>query len=219
MQGELYKRIKRRHEENVDTYQEVEENFPEPVSSIMFAMNHDIHSILPAAFYRLALAGSDYEWEKTHPQDFVGYDDSVNISSARWSLLDRDTLLRFLRGKDELFRLFRDQIQNLKVPLSNAEFRSPHCLSVYICSDAMTRMAKGLIDFVMRGREDSTTIGFADLDCLAILEDLVDYPTEEDLCTACSESFIKAVRKQRTHLWAQLPRLFDVEAPSAIDAD
>lgn len=63
---------------------------PEPVSAILFAQEFDCPQILPAAFYSLSLIPLTDDWDDKS--------DWPPNPRARWSLFDRENLLRYTRG-------------------------------------------------------------------------------------------------------------------------
>ncbi|EKM60373.1 uncharacterized protein PHACADRAFT_246254 [Phanerochaete carnosa HHB-10118-sp] len=73
---------------------------PEPASAICFAREFDVPSILPAAFYMLALTDVQRDWDNVEHRP---------SGAARWSLLDQQDMLRLFRGKASL----RDAISNM----------------------------------------------------------------------------------------------------------
>lgn len=72
-------------------FQDIEVFFPEPVSSILFAQEYDVTSILPAAFYQLSITRVGREWDLMHK-----FRDGKREPSARWNLLEKDNLLRLM---------------------------------------------------------------------------------------------------------------------------
>lgn len=157
------------------TYQAVEETFPEPVASINFALDHGVTSILPAAFYRLSFTRLDYEWESVHEPHFHS---DEPIPSARWSLLDRETLFRLFKGKADLSRLLKQQLESLSLELFEPAraYGSPNCRYLDTetpgrCTGQMWEMGRGFMSLAMRDKSKFSTTGFGELDCLAILKD------------------------------------------------
>ncbi|KAI1782984.1 hypothetical protein LXA43DRAFT_848584, partial [Ganoderma leucocontextum] len=66
---------------------------PEPASAILFAQEFGCRQILPAAFYRLSLIPLEHDWsEPGHTRKPL----------ARWSMLDRENLVRCMRGCQKL---------------------------------------------------------------------------------------------------------------------
>ncbi|TBU47700.1 hypothetical protein BD309DRAFT_951203 [Dichomitus squalens] len=73
---------------------------PEPVSAILFAQEFGCSEILPAAFYQLSRIKVQHDWTlRSDP-------DGKRVALARWSLLDKDNLVRYLRGYKELADYF-----------------------------------------------------------------------------------------------------------------
>ncbi|GJE96816.1 hypothetical protein PsYK624_130220 [Phanerochaete sordida] len=67
---------------------------PEPASAVRFAREFDVPSILPAAFYTLALADIQQDWDETRV--------SRPFAAAQWRLLDQEDTMRLFRGKSKL---------------------------------------------------------------------------------------------------------------------
>lgn len=67
---------------------------PEPASAVRFAREFDVPSLLPAAFYALALTDVRNDCGDDAPATLFG--------AARWTVLDQADMLRVVRGKAEL---------------------------------------------------------------------------------------------------------------------
>ena len=65
-------------------------SFPEPAAATRFATEHDVPSILPAAFYALSTTISECTWEGVQKNDLRG----CYARPVRWELLDKESLLR-----------------------------------------------------------------------------------------------------------------------------
>lgn len=68
--------------------------FPEPASALVFAREHGIPSILTATYYCLSLTNPSLDFDALARQ---GAPTQRLNAAARWSLLDRDTLLSVMR--------------------------------------------------------------------------------------------------------------------------
>lgn len=81
-----------------------EHQFPEPAAAIRIATDCNIPSILPAAYYRLAISEIERTWGV--------YEDDQETKqkqlSARWDLLEREDWKRWARGKHELFEMHKE---------------------------------------------------------------------------------------------------------------
>ncbi|KAI1784933.1 hypothetical protein LXA43DRAFT_860435, partial [Ganoderma leucocontextum] len=73
---------------------------PEPVSAIVFAQEFGCPEILPSAFYRLLQMNFNHDWSLRVPE--LGphpHPSSCSpLALARWNLLDRDNLGRYIHG-------------------------------------------------------------------------------------------------------------------------
>ncbi|PIL28645.1 hypothetical protein GSI_08687 [Ganoderma sinense ZZ0214-1] len=67
---------------------------PEPVSAILFAQEFGCPQILPAAFYSLSLIPLSDDWGNNSDWPHPARDHPL----ARWSLLDKENLLRYTHG-------------------------------------------------------------------------------------------------------------------------
>ncbi len=72
----------------------VADSIPEPVSDILFAQGFPCPQIFPAAFHSLSLMPVTDDWGDN--SDWLHR--ARNKPLARWSLLDRENLLRYTRG-------------------------------------------------------------------------------------------------------------------------
>lgn len=64
-------------------------HWPEPASAIRFARAYDVHSVLPAAFYRLCMIQPEVGWDE-YPDISPPWDDRL---LARWNLLSTQDLM------------------------------------------------------------------------------------------------------------------------------
>jgi hypothetical protein len=78
----------------------VDDSFPEPCSAIQFAREFDLPQILPAAFYHLARIKFKNDWDVLR----TGSDVSLDVRSARWTLLSREDLFCLIQGRDYLMQ-------------------------------------------------------------------------------------------------------------------
>lgn len=78
----------------------LDDRLPEPASAIRIASDYNIPSILPAAFYELALLTTDADWDtyRANPSG-EGKHLRFGARTARWNLLDKRDLMRLLHGQ------------------------------------------------------------------------------------------------------------------------
>lgn len=95
---------------------------PEPVSAIRFAQAHGCPEILPAAFYRLATIDVANDWDLV-PQ----ISQSNGELYARWSLCDKENLLRYMPDRRALEEYHASLYQRLSYtePLAPKAFSPP----------------------------------------------------------------------------------------------
>ncbi|OBZ79828.1 hypothetical protein A0H81_01512 [Grifola frondosa] len=75
----------------------LDDRLPEPASAIRIASDYYIPSILPAAFYQLALLSTDADWDayRANPGKHLRF----GARTARWRLLDKRDLMRLVHGQ------------------------------------------------------------------------------------------------------------------------
>lgn len=188
---------------------------PEPVAAITFARAHGCPELLPAALYRLASIEVANDWDTELSQVF---NRSTAVLFARWSLCDREDLLRYAHGRQTFAYYHATVYARLRAgePLAyecdarwtidgppdgcylhNPEVPSPCYYFLYILSE------------LRWGRVPTH-------DPLQGLLDLLDYGGLETLkeacptglCVHCEEDFSSWVDKERRELWGRLPAFF-----------
>ena len=111
----------------------MDNRFPEPASAIRIALDYNIPSILPAAFYTLSRIRAKEDWLRRRKSNWryrnVDVDnDSVfnrsGLRTARWDLLEKDALYCLLLGKglladceldfDQLFLITEQVADNIE---------------------------------------------------------------------------------------------------------
>ncbi|KAL1938682.1 hypothetical protein VTO73DRAFT_11285 [Trametes versicolor] len=189
---------------------------PEPVAAINFARAHGCTEILPAAFYRLASIDVANDWDTVLSQLF---NCSTTVLFARWSLCDKEDLLRYAHGRQSFAYYHATVYARLRAgePLAYEcdaqwtvdgppdgcylhnppEVPTPCYYFLYILSE------------LRWGRVPT-------YDPLQGLLDLLDYGGLETLkeacptglCAHCEEDFSSWVDKERRELWGRLPVFF-----------
>ncbi|KAJ3532492.1 hypothetical protein NM688_g7413 [Phlebia brevispora] len=161
-----------------------DEMFPEPASAILLALECGLPELLPAAFYALALVDVQREWGRVSADDL-----SRQVRSARWDLVDRESLLRVMRGKEKLLTLRQDGFKQ-SMPSARAD------RYVSLCASCERRYSK--------------TSSFLDADHLWSCTALLD--TVEN-CFDCSlgATGCEATNKRRQAFWDNLGAFFDID--------
>ncbi len=162
--------------------------FSEPTSAIRVAMDHNIPSILPAAFYSLAQIDATDPWPSKQ---------SPSIA-ARWDMLDSADL-RFIRGKQALMFMM-DMFTNIFSISGNRKCRAPRCASE--------------LDEL---KELYWTVHPDDLRFPDPLQRLNDYLTDLDdygplLCARCLGTVRSNALSQMETIRRRLPEIFRLES-------
>ncbi|KAM5546268.1 hypothetical protein V8D89_000394 [Ganoderma adspersum] len=165
---------------------------PEPASAVMFAQEFGCPQILPAAFYRLSLIPR----YSARP-------------AARWSILDKDSLLRCMYGSQAL-KQYRPSIgafmceQCFEDSCFNEDMDSP-------CFDFIER----LFDIMFERLHPTThadPLGFL-LRCLDFrkMHELSKEYFPDGLCRECEVTLREGIIEERKKIWAKLPQWFKFE--------
>ncbi|GJE95878.1 hypothetical protein PsYK624_120690 [Phanerochaete sordida] len=184
--------------------------FPEPASTIVFALKHDVPSVLPAAFYQLACTRFDHVYgNDERPGDRFGA--VQGFLAAHWELLDMQTLRRFLLGKEYMLGDFKATFDGLADevqadpsfhPGRSHEERHQRALCEPIMKDAVTARLEDRLCSVSN---------LADLDCLQILEESNFHVHVAELCFSCKLLVNQHVDAHRERIWGCLPEWFRTE--------
>ncbi len=189
------------------------DRLPEPVSAIAFAQEFGCPQILPAAFYRLLQISFKADWSLRAagpaPSDPTA-SPYAHSPLARWHLLDKDTLTRYVRGLHEA--------EEYEAP--TMRFVSSDCRpSVYDdwetdSSFACYKFVKNMVSVLGKGRG-----GTATRDPLSWLKNCVEqgrFPELEKhhdgLCEQCEVVLREAVAMERQRIWQELvPKWFQLQ--------
>lgn len=161
--------------------------YPEPVSAIQFATHAGTPSVLPAAFYQLAITPTSRDWRDDRLHDAGAT--TINAAAARWHMLDAANAVRFLKGRDALIRFYFERVkERLDRPADTARCRCDlAALRLEIESQAVNR----------------------ELDCLWELQQFATRPDRlQGLCDGCQGRIRTGFRDLRVEIWRNLPDFF-----------
>ncbi|KAI1787048.1 hypothetical protein LXA43DRAFT_740426 [Ganoderma leucocontextum] len=174
---------------------------PEPASAILFAQEFGCPQILPAAFYRLSLIPVASDWSSFSPHHPV----------ARWSLLEKDNLLRCMHGSQALSRY--------RPPVS--DFMGDRCAEAWLQDDRETscyRFIARLFEVVWNQGPSMDQIHGDPLrsltKCLGFdkMPELSKAHFPDGVCMDCDEKLSDALGvAERKRIWAELPKWFKFE--------
>ncbi|KAM5546266.1 hypothetical protein V8D89_000392 [Ganoderma adspersum] len=171
---------------------------PEPASAVLFAQEFGCPQILPAAFYRLSLIPVASDWNSRSSIDPL----------ARWSILDRDNLLRCMHGSQAL-REYRP---------GPSDFLGDSCEEAMVQDDIITPcyyFLRRLFEVVFdrghpRDRADPLRLlpkclGFSRM------PELSEEEFPDGLCFECEETLCERIADERKRVWEKLPQWFKLE--------
>ena len=171
----------------------LDDRLPEPASAIRIASDYGIPSLLPAAFYTLALLSTDADWDACRAAD-PGKRLRFGARTARWRLLDKRDLMRLVHGQKLLAahtRAIGTDVFGPRCPRG----RRPCTKARGDCWKYFQENAPNSMD-----------------DPLDILNDCVRLDTlfSELPCASCTSEIIVAAEKKRRELWRSLPAVFNL---------
>ena len=190
---------------SVDQSVRVEASYPEPAAAIRLAYDFGIHSILPAAFYRLSITSPKSEWvsgpDGIHNPHFL---------SARWGLLTTDDCKRFVSGCHEL----ADEVPATAQIWTQA--------GEFVCANDCEEAKRDLQDGQLQGYPGQLR---AILDVLfqllVMVEDIEESRKESvaSLCWDCKTRIMKRIGEYMDKVWEDLPQMFMLPAKDATEND
>ncbi|RDX52335.1 hypothetical protein OH76DRAFT_1345701 [Lentinus brumalis] len=180
---------------------------PEPVSAILFAQEFGCPEILPAAFYQLSRIKYTDNWDDQGKRRVY-----PTVPQARWSLLEKENLVRCMHGFQKLDDFFPDAFDSLSVD----------CRESYIDFDGRGAAGSSCLPFIQRlfslawEQRRSVTIYSWQRDPLRMLRECIDFrkfpelSTErpKGLCERCNDSLQSVIEERRKELWEHLPEYF-----------
>lgn len=165
---------------------------PEPVSAIQFATTYELPSILPAAFYLLAITPTKRDWNDHQPP---------NIKAARWFSLSDSNSVRFVKGRDAMLEFYLSETGRDLAPPRNV-----HGYVVSIDGSSCN------CDFDPLKLELKLLAVSHHLDCLKELQNLMDRcEHHHKFCANCMIRMRNHFQRVRSDIWRKLPEFFIVK--------
>ncbi|KAI0341740.1 hypothetical protein BDW22DRAFT_1331839 [Trametopsis cervina] len=191
-------------DESAQTY--LDDTFPEPASAILLATTFSCPSILPAAFYQLAVTEASADWDEyrsSEAEPDTEFEHQTVLSrggrTARWTLLDQTNLLRYIRGRARLDEWLPDIEDCITSPLGAAE-----CMIPQSCGWARTESHR---DFLLEGPGRVRPF-----DPLGALKYLLDMLPHISFCPVCSSHIRGELLRVRQEIWDELPSIFGFQS-------
>ncbi|KAI0931488.1 hypothetical protein AcW1_001120 [Taiwanofungus camphoratus] len=171
----------------------LDDRLPEPASAIRIASDYNVPSILPAAFYQLALLNTDADWDtyRANPSKHLRF----GARTARWRLLDKRDLMRLVHGQKLLAAYTRSigtDIFGLRCQRGNKS-----------CGKARSDCWKYFQENAPISMDDPLDILY---DCMRLDTLFTDVP-----CATCLSDIAVMAEKKRRELWRSLPAFFNLE--------
>lgn len=169
-------------------WKKTEAHFPEPACAIRLATEHGLASVLPAAYYRLAIGDMSIH--------FDDFGEELGEVSARWDLLEREDWRRLSAGKDKLITMCCKMVSAYRV------FGIGGCKTEAKCKEIGKRMLKTF--------DERWNWNFArQPDVLGLIFEVLDNDSE-DLCHTCNSSFECELTDLLEKIWDDLPKIFQL---------
>ncbi|KAI0685438.1 hypothetical protein C8T65DRAFT_712639 [Cerioporus squamosus] len=180
---------------------------PEPVSAILFAQEFDCPRMLPAAFYQLSRINYAHVWQNADRPRLA------KVPVARWSLLDKDNLVRCMHGFQKLddYRLHVLHLLSPECCPQEAWFYQEEYEAVKANSSCFAFLNQLILVVWDKRRSECQR------DPLRLLSDCLDYLQFPELsrehfpnglCDHCVKSFRETIPEERRKLWGELPKYF-----------
>jgi hypothetical protein len=191
----------------------IDDAFPEPAAAIRLATDFACPAVLPAAFYQLAVTDPAADWDEFRARAADGDGDPVTAwehqcalanggRTARWALLDRANLMRFLRGRTKLDEWLSDIEDCLTSYLGTAE-----CVDMFHCERVRGDCRR---QFLLEG--PGRTRPF---DPLNAIRHLVGVIPHLQLCGACARHIRNELLRVRQEIWDEIPSMFGITIGSS----
>ncbi|KAI0756246.1 hypothetical protein C8Q80DRAFT_1243988 [Daedaleopsis nitida] len=174
----------------------LDDRLPEPASAIRVASDYAVPSILPAAFYTLALLSTDADWDAARASP-GGASRHLRFGArtARWRLLDKRDLMRLVHGQ----KLLAAHTRAIGTDVFGARCQR----GVKGCTKARADCWKYFQENAPNSMDDP----------LDILHDCMRLDTLFDVlpCAACTSEIVVLAEKKRRELWRCLPAVFNLQ--------
>lgn len=173
----------------------LDDRLPEPASAVRIASDFEVPSILPAAFYQLALISTDADWDiyrmsAATEAKYLRF----GARTARWQLLDKRDLMRLVHGQKCLASYTRS--------IGTDIFGSRCPRNAKGCSKARNDCWKYMQENAPVSMDDPLDILH---DCMSLSDLFTDLP-----CATCSADIATLAEKKRHELWRSLPAFFNL---------
>ncbi|KAL7285556.1 hypothetical protein ACG7TL_000660 [Trametes sanguinea] len=171
----------------------LDDRLPEPASAIRIASDYGIPSILPAAFYQLALLSTDADWDayRANPGKHLRF----GARTARWRLLDKRDLMRLVHGQ----KLLAAHTRAIGTDIFGLRCQR----NMKGCTKARNDCWKYFQENAPNSMDDPLDILY---DCMRLDTLFTDLP-----CTACTAEITIVAEKKRRELWRSLPAVFNLQ--------
>ncbi|KAI0666509.1 hypothetical protein C8Q78DRAFT_984370 [Trametes maxima] len=191
---------------------------PEPAAAISFAQEFGCTEILPAAFYQLSRINVKEDFDLVAEDAPTVYSRTDRL--ARWSLLDKGDLLRYLHGGIALEDYSRDAVM---AQLEHGNFMSPPCRPWWASGNPSWvperekhRYEYPCFAFVERTflpawpKDDPCDPLRGLLNLIECYEGIPDEDMDayDGMCEKCQMELWELITREREDLWKRLPELF-----------
>ena len=184
---------------------DLDDMYPDPAVAIRIGLDHNIPSILPAAFYCLSEIDIEEDWDRWHTSEwkFSRVEDGAQPSNplgqwkrtARWSKVDKDSLLRVLLGQRGL-RARRSVLPRVY------DFDKKHDTSTTsaTCKAELDRLRKECRPSRSGNPEPLQTL----------VKMLTANRTNTTICDVCHDTLRANLDAELQKLWNDLPYIFSL---------
>ncbi|GJE96877.1 hypothetical protein PsYK624_130850 [Phanerochaete sordida] len=157
---------------------------PEPASAIRFANEFNVPSILPAAFYFLAVQSAE---------NIETAEESPHCTAARWDLTEHTMLLQLIRGRDHMRSEFLRECQRDRCIVG---FHGGLPATLAATRDKCNAARAEVLLTILRGGLGNPDQGHATINAY------------QDIC--CKREMTKRATNARSEMWEGLPGFFAI---------
>ncbi|CAL1702993.1 unnamed protein product [Somion occarium] len=152
----------------------LDEIFPEPAAAINFGLEFGVHSMLPAAFYRLATIPAHQDWDVYRNMDHPNYGDHWSdlydgLRTAHWGSLSSQVLMHLILLREELKGQTREII-------STFSLLHDKCAKRVSCKKTKAELLKNYLSSPSESRFS---------DPMTVLKRLLDQTENWEICRLC----------------------------------
>ncbi|KIP07405.1 hypothetical protein PHLGIDRAFT_423278 [Phlebiopsis gigantea 11061_1 CR5-6] len=201
----IMREVSSRSPDHLVNGQVLDDSTPEPASAIRIAEDFDVPSILPYAYYRLAVIPVGHDWDKYRADEALRIRLENGARTARWRLLQPRELMIIMSTKERLIcelRTIKRAFADYNAVCTRFAGR---CSQVAKCVESAGPMVNLWKHTILH---DMLYTAAKHPNPLDTLEQLVETKPSWGLCDTCSMVILRDIRRRQEEIWAFLSGMF-----------